>query len=63
MKDESLAKKAFEQRLVVDNFIKISKSIKINSSSERLRDIIIKKIIARVVVRHLKGVFVLVLTS
>jgi E3 ubiquitin-protein ligase UBR4 len=47
MKDESLAKIAAEQRLAVENFVKVSESIKINSFGERLKDIIIEKGIAR----------------
>lgn len=57
MKDESLAKIAAEQRLAVENFVKVSESTKINSFGERLKDIIIDKGIARVAVQHLKEVF------
>ncbi|GLJ18302.1 hypothetical protein SUGI_0323850 [Cryptomeria japonica] len=57
VKDEGLAQQAAEQRFAVENFVKVSESIKINSFGEKLKDIIIEKGIAGVAVQHLKEVF------
>eukprot|EP01018_Ginkgo_biloba_P024431 Gb_03145 [translate_table: standard] len=57
VKDDLLAQQAAEQRLTVENFVKVSESIKINLCGERLKNIIIEKGIATVAIRHLKEVF------
>ncbi|CAN6479149.1 unnamed protein product [Victoria cruziana] len=56
-KDESLAREAAEQRLALENFVRVSESLKTSSCGERLKDMILEKGITRVAVRHLKDIF------
>ncbi|KAF3783370.1 Auxin transport protein [Nymphaea thermarum] len=56
-KDDSLAREAAEQRLALENFVRVSESLKTSSCGERLKDMILEKGITRVAIRHLKDVF------
>ncbi|KAJ8751615.1 hypothetical protein K2173_025768 [Erythroxylum novogranatense] len=56
-KDENIAQKAAKQRFTVENFVRVSESLKTSSCGERLKDIILEKGIADVAVRHLKESF------
>jgi E3 ubiquitin-protein ligase UBR4 len=52
-KDESISLKAAEHRFAMENFVRVSESLKTSSCGERLKDIILEKGIAQVAVRHL----------
>ncbi|KAJ4833094.1 hypothetical protein Tsubulata_001074 [Turnera subulata] len=56
-KDESIAQKAAKQRFTVENFVRVSESLKTSSCGERLKDIILEKGITGVAVRHLRESF------
>lgn len=57
-KDESLSAQALKQRFAVENFVRVSESMKTSSCGERLKDIILDSGITEVAVRHLKESFV-----
>ncbi|KAD4888024.1 hypothetical protein E3N88_20097 [Mikania micrantha] len=56
-KDESLSMQALKQRFAVENFVRVSESMKTSSCGERLKDIILDTGITEVAVRHLKESF------
>ncbi|XWS75634.1 hypothetical protein CRYUN_Cryun01aG0107800 [Craigia yunnanensis] len=56
-KDESIAQQAAKQRFTVENFVRVSESLKTSSCGERLKDIILEKGITGVAVRHLSKSF------
>ncbi|XVE72276.1 hypothetical protein DITRI_Ditri11bG0026400 [Diplodiscus trichospermus] len=56
-KDESIAQQAAKQRFTVENFVRVSESLKTSSCGERLKDIILEKGITGVAVRHLSESF------
>ncbi|KAJ6819607.1 auxin transport protein BIG [Iris pallida] len=56
-KDENLALQAAKQRSALENFVRVSESLKTSSCGERLKDIILEKGIAKVAVRHLRECF------
>ncbi|XVF31619.1 hypothetical protein REPUB_Repub17cG0006900 [Reevesia pubescens] len=57
LKDESIAQQAAKQRFTVENFVRVSESLKTSSCGERLKDIILEKGIIGVAVRHLSECF------
>ncbi|KAK9067154.1 hypothetical protein SSX86_014479 [Deinandra increscens subsp. villosa] len=57
-KDESFSLQALKQRFAVENFVRVSESMKTSSCGERLKDIILETGITGVAVRHLKESFV-----
>lgn len=56
-KDEKIAQQAAKQKFALENFVRVSESLKTSSCGERLKDIILEKGITRVAVRHLKVCF------
>ncbi|KAJ9147476.1 hypothetical protein P3X46_029633 [Hevea brasiliensis] len=56
-KDENIAQKAAEQRFTVENFVRVSESLKTSSCGERLKDIILEKGITDVAIKHLSESF------
>lgn len=56
-KDETIAEQAAKQRFTVENFVRVSESLKTSSCGERLKDIILEKGIPDVAVRHLRESF------
>lgn len=56
-KDESIAEQAMKQSFAMENFVRVSESLKTSSCGERLKDIILEKGITGVAVRHLKESF------
>ncbi|XP_051119264.1 auxin transport protein BIG [Andrographis paniculata] len=56
-KDEEIAKQAAKQKFALENFVRVSESLKTSSCGERLKDIILERGITRVAVRHLKVSF------
>ncbi|OMO52577.1 Zinc finger, ZZ-type [Corchorus capsularis] len=56
-KDENIAQQATKQRFTVENFVRVSESLKTSSCGERLKDIILEKGIISVAVRHLSESF------
>ncbi|KAI4389290.1 hypothetical protein MLD38_001530 [Melastoma candidum] len=56
-KDEDAAEKADKHRLTIENFVRVSESLKTSSSWERLKDIILEKGIIRAAVDHLNEAF------
>lgn len=56
-KDEATAQQAAKQRFVLENFVRVSESLKTSSCGERLKDIILEKGITSVAVKHLKESF------
>lgn len=56
-KDENIAQQAMRQRLAMENFVRVSESLKTSSCGERLKDIILEKGITGAAVRHLRGSF------
>lgn len=56
-KDENIALQAAKQRSALENFVRVSESLRASSCGERLKDIILQKGIARVAVRHLRDCF------
>ncbi|XP_071733833.1 auxin transport protein BIG [Rutidosis leptorrhynchoides] len=57
-KDENISLQASKQRLAVENFVRVSESMKTSSCGERLKDIILETGITEVAVRHLRESFV-----
>ncbi|GKF94283.1 auxin transport protein BIG, partial [Tanacetum coccineum] len=58
LKDETISPQASKQRFAVENFVRVSDSMKTSSYKERLKDIILENGITEVAVRHLKDSFV-----
>lgn len=56
-KDEKIAQQAAKQKFALENFIRVSESLKASSCGERLKDIILERGITRAAVRHLKVCF------
>ncbi|XP_047958465.1 LOW QUALITY PROTEIN: auxin transport protein BIG [Salvia hispanica] len=56
-KDEKIAQQAAKQKFALENFIRVSESLKTSSCGERLKDIILERGITRVAVTHLKVCF------
>ncbi|KAI3452175.1 hypothetical protein Pfo_008840 [Paulownia fortunei] len=56
-KDEKIAQQAAKQKFALENFVRVSESLKTSSFGERLKDIILEKGITGVAVRHLKVCF------
>ncbi|XP_042518404.1 auxin transport protein BIG isoform X2 [Macadamia integrifolia] len=56
-KDESIAQQAAKQWFALENFVRVSESLKTSSCGERLKDIILEKGIIGVAVRYLKETF------
>lgn len=56
-KDESISQQAAKQRFAIENFVRVSESLKTSSCGERLKDIILEKGITSVAVRHLRETF------
>lgn len=56
-KDESISQQAAKQRFAIENFVRVSESLKTSSCGERLKDIILEKGITSVAVRHLRESF------
>ncbi|KAL2499836.1 Auxin transport protein BIG [Abeliophyllum distichum] len=57
-KDEKIAQLAAKQKFALENFVRVSESLKTSSCGERLKDIILENGITGVAVRHLKESFV-----
>lgn len=57
VKDESIAQQAIKQRFTLENFVRVSESLKTSSCGERLKDIILEKGITGTAIRHLKNSF------
>ncbi|XP_057522070.1 auxin transport protein BIG [Amaranthus tricolor] len=56
-KDESTAKQAVNQRFAVENFVRVSESLKTSACGERLKDIILERGITGVAIQHLRESF------
>uniref|UniRef100_A0A0D9XBJ0 Auxin transport protein BIG n=1 Tax=Leersia perrieri TaxID=77586 RepID=A0A0D9XBJ0_9ORYZ len=56
-KDETLSRNASMQRSAVENFVRVSESLKTSSCGERLKEIIIEKGITKAAVGHLRESF------
>ncbi|GAB4828001.1 hypothetical protein Ancab_040036 [Ancistrocladus abbreviatus] len=56
-KDEAIAQQASEQRFAVENFVRVSESLKTSSCGERLKDIILDKGITGVAVKYIMETF------
>ncbi|KAK4477539.1 hypothetical protein RD792_016768 [Penstemon davidsonii] len=56
-KDEKIAQQAAKQKFALENFVRLSESLKTSSCGERLKDIILEKGITGVALRHLKVSF------
>lgn len=56
-RDESLALRAAKQRSALEDFVRVSESLKTSSCGERLKDIILHKGITGAAVRHLRESF------
>ncbi|TQD82008.1 hypothetical protein C1H46_032471 [Malus baccata] len=56
-KDESIAQQAAKQRFTLENFVRVSESLKTSSCGDRLKDIILERGITGVAVRHLRDSF------
>lgn len=56
-KDEMIAQKATKQRLTIENFVRVSESLKTSSCGERLKDMILEKGIIGAAVEHLRETF------
>lgn len=52
-KDDEIVQKAAKQRFTVENFVRVSESLKTSSCGERLKDIILERGITAFAVRHL----------
>ncbi|KAK7295546.1 hypothetical protein RJT34_18456 [Clitoria ternatea] len=55
--DNNIAQQAAKQRFTLENFVRVSESLKTSSCGERLKDIILEKGITKTAVRHLKDSF------
>ncbi|XP_050383808.1 auxin transport protein BIG [Argentina anserina] len=56
-KDDDIAQQAAKQRFTLENFVRVSESLKTSSCGERLKDIILERGITGVAVRHLRDSF------
>lgn len=56
-KDDNISQQAMEQKFAVENFVRVSESLKTSSCGERLKDIILERGITGVAVRHLRETF------
>lgn len=56
-KDEKIVQQAAEHKFALENFVRVSESLKTSSCGERLKDIILEKGITRITVKHLKVIF------
>ncbi|KAJ1406495.1 Zinc finger, UBR-type [Sesbania bispinosa] len=56
-KDDNIAQQAAKQRFTLENFVRVSESLKTSSCGERLKDIILEKGITKTAIRHLKDSF------
>ncbi|XP_062198953.1 auxin transport protein BIG-like isoform X2 [Phragmites australis] len=56
-KDDTISKNASMQRSAVDNFVRVSESLKTSSCGERLKEIILEKGITKTAVDHVKENF------
>ncbi|CAI9109909.1 OLC1v1009837C1 [Oldenlandia corymbosa var. corymbosa] len=56
-KDENMAQQANKQKFALENFVRVSESLKTSSCGERLKDIILEKGITGAAVKHLKDTF------
>jgi E3 ubiquitin-protein ligase UBR4 len=56
-KDDSISRNASTQRSAVDNFVRVSESLKTSSCGERLKEIILEKGITKAAVEHVKQSF------
>ncbi|XP_052195482.1 auxin transport protein BIG isoform X2 [Diospyros lotus] len=56
-RDETIAQQAMTQRFAIENFVRVSESLKTSSCGERLKDIILEKGITGVAIRHLRESF------
>lgn len=56
-KDEKMAQQAAKHKFALENFVRVSESLKTSSCGERLKDIILEKGITAVAVRYLKVCF------
>lgn len=56
-KDESITQEAVKQRFTVENFVRVSESLKTSSCGERLKDIVLEKGIIAAAVKHIKEIF------
>ncbi|XP_008230303.1 PREDICTED: auxin transport protein BIG [Prunus mume] len=56
-KDENIAQQAAKQRFTLENFVRVSESLKTSSCGERLKDIILERGITGVAVGHLRDSF------
>ncbi|CAL5065314.1 unnamed protein product [Urochloa decumbens] len=56
-KDDSISQKASTQRSAVDNFVRVSESLKTSSCGESLKEIILEKGITKAAVEHVKQSF------
>lgn len=54
---KDVAEQAAKHKFALENFVRVSESLKTSSCGERLKDIILEKGITRVTVRHLKVIF------
>ncbi|XP_049346359.1 auxin transport protein BIG isoform X1 [Solanum verrucosum] len=57
MKDETIAQQASKQKYTLENFVRVSESLKTSSCGERLKDIILEKGITGAAISHLKESF------
>ncbi|KAL5095744.1 hypothetical protein RYX36_000071 [Vicia faba] len=55
--DDNIAQLAAKQRFTLENFVRVSESLKTSSCGERLKDIILEKGITKTAMRHLKDRF------
>ncbi|KAL5723323.1 RING-type E3 ubiquitin transferase [Ranunculus cassubicifolius] len=56
-KDENISQQAAKQRFALENFVRVSESLKTSFCGERLKDIILEKGITAVSVKHLSDSF------
>lgn len=56
-RDENVTQQASNQKFALENFVRVSESLKTSSCGERLKDIILEKGITGAAVRHLKDTF------
>ncbi|KAL4322754.1 hypothetical protein S245_049914 [Arachis hypogaea] len=56
-KDDNVAQKAAKQRFTLENFVRVSESLKTSSCGERLKGMILEKGITKAAMRHLKDSF------
>lgn len=56
-KDDHIAQQAAKQRFTLENFVRVSESLKTSSCGERIKDIILEKGITKTAMTHLKDSF------